>query len=215
MQLHLEHLIPEPLQSRVEAGQPSDIWNVERTLAQGERVLLQAPSGKGKSTLIHILYGLRNDYSGNARWEGRPLKQLTDKDWAEMRSRMLSIVFQDLRLFNDLTIEENLILKQALTTSHTIAEAKAWTEELGLSGKWEQKAGTLSYGERQRVALVRSLLQPFRWLLLDEPFSHLDSDNIRKAATLIERQVMRQSAGMIVVDLEDNDWFSYTAKLLL
>ena len=86
---------------------------------------------------------------------------------------------------------------------------------LGLDGKWNQKAETLSYGERQRVAIIRSLLQPFKWLLLDEPFSHLDNENTHKAATLIWNRVQELNAGMMVVDLEDNEWFPYTRKLLL
>ena len=86
---------------------------------------------------------------------------------------------------------------------------------LGLEHKWQQRADTLSYGERQRVAIVRSLLQPFQWLLLDEPFSHLDDENTRKASPLILEVVKKQQAGVLLVDLEDNSWFPYTRKLLL
>jgi putative ABC transport system ATP-binding protein len=102
-----------------------------------------------------------------------------------------------------------------LTNTVTTEQDKEWLSLLGLDGKWNQKAETLSYGERQRVAIVRSLLQPFKWLLLDEPFSHLDNENTQKAATLIWNRVQELNAGMMVVDLEDNEWFPYTRKLLL
>ncbi len=214
MQLQLDHIIPEPLKGRL-VQQESEIWNCAQTIAPGEAVFLRAPSGKGKSTFMHILYGLRSDYEGKVLWEGRETGKLDDNQWAALRSRELSIVFQDLRLFGDMSVDENLEIKQSLTGTVTMDQARAWLQLLGLEGKWEQKAETLSYGERQRVAIVRSLLQPFQWLLLDEPFSHLDNENTTKAAGLIWQQVQANKAGMLVVDLEHNDWFPYTRKMLL
>ncbi|MFT4062578.1 MAG: ATP-binding cassette domain-containing protein [Edaphocola sp.] len=214
MQLQLENIIPEPLKDRV-GQQPSDVWQARQELNSGELVFFRAPSGKGKSTFIHILYGLRKDYAGAAKWDNKLAAAFDDNDWARMRSQKLSIVFQDLRLFGELTVEENLALKQSLTNDVPLDTARQWLEALGLKDKWHQRADTLSYGERQRVAIVRSLLQPFDWLLLDEPFSHLDDDNSKKAATLIMQRVGALKAGLVVVDLENNDWFPYTRKLLL
>jgi ABC-type lipoprotein export system ATPase subunit len=214
MQLQLKNIVPEPLKGRVD-GQHSDVWNKEQTIVPGERIFFQAPSGKGKSTFMHILYGLRSDYEGIATWEGNNIAQQKPEQWAGWRSKELSIVFQDLRLFGDLSVEENIGIKQSLTNTIDMNQAKSWLELLGLGGKWHQKGDTLSYGERQRVAIVRSLLQPFQWLLLDEPFSHLDNENSRKAAALIWEQVQVRNAGMLVVDLEDNEWFPYTRKMIL
>lgn len=214
MQLQLHHIVPEPLKSRL-SQQDSDVWDKEQTITPGEIVFFQAPSGKGKSTFMHILYGLRNDYAGKALWDGKEIATQDDEQWAGLRSKELSIVFQDLRLFGDLSVEENLAIKQSLTNSVDMEQVKDWLALLGLEGKWQQKAETLSYGERQRVAIVRGLLQPFKWLLLDEPFSHLDKDNSAKAAALIWEQVQARNAGMLVVDLEDNTWFPYTRKMLL
>lgn len=214
MQLKLQQIVPEPLKSRL-GQQDSDVWNNEQTITPGEVVFFRAPSGKGKSTFMHILYGLRHDYTGKAFWDDKEAGKQNDEQWAALRSKELSIVFQDLRLFGDLSVAENLAIKQSLTGSVDMEQARAWLQLLGLEGKWEQKAETLSYGERQRVAIVRCLLQPFQWLLLDEPFSHLDNENTQKAAGLIWQQVQARKAGMLVVDLEDNDWFPYTRKLLL
>jgi putative ABC transport system ATP-binding protein len=214
MQLQLRSIIPEPLKSRM-GQQHSDVWGKVQDIQAGEKIFFRAPSGKGKSTFMHILYGLRNDYSGKAMWDNKDVAEHKDDQWADLRSKDLSIVFQDLRLFGDLTIEENMGIKQALTNTVTTEQVKEWLSLLGLDGKWSQKAETLSYGERQRVAIVRSLLQPFKWLLLDEPFSHLDNENTQKAATLIWNRVQELKAGMMVVDLEDNEWFPYTRKLLL
>lgn len=214
MELQLRNIVPEPLKSRM-GQQHSDVWDQVQDIKAGEKVFFRAPSGKGKSTFMHILYGLRTDYTGKALWDNKDVAQQKDDQWAEMRSKDISIVFQDLRLFGDLTVEENIGIKQALTNTVTTEHAKHWLQLLGLEGKWHQKAETLSYGERQRVAIIRSLLQPFRWLLLDEPFSHLDNENTQKASALIWERVQELNAGMMVVDLEDNSWFPYTRKMLL
>jgi putative ABC transport system ATP-binding protein len=86
---------------------------------------------------------------------------------------------------------------------------------LGIYEKKVSLASTLSYGERQRVAIIRSLLQPFDWLLMDEPFSHLDNMNIEKAVNLIGEVVATNNAGLLLADLEKNDYFRYHKKLFL
>lgn len=213
MQLELKNIIPEPLKGRSFAG--SDIWGKDCSVSSGERIFLRAPSGKGKSTFIHILYGLRNDFSGTAYWGGQAIKQQHADAWSEWRSTKLSIVFQDLRLFDELTVAENLHIKQVLAPETSMELAKEWVAALGLRDKWEQAAATLSYGERQRIAIIRALLQPFQWLLLDEPFSHLDNDNIRKAAALIEGRLEAQHAGLIMADLEAESRLAFDRRMLL
>jgi ABC-type lipoprotein export system ATPase subunit len=214
MLLKIERLLPTPLASRADALQ-SEIWKSDQVFEPQDIVFLRAPSGKGKSTFMHMLYGLRNDYSGKVYWSQQEAQLQSDAQWAEWRSGPLSIVFQDLRLFDSLTVAENIQIKQALAADVTEQQVKEWLAYLGLEQKWNQKAQLLSYGERQRVALMRSLIQPFEWLLLDEPFSHLDNDNIIKCAEIITQRVATRKAGMMVVDLELNTYFSYTRTLVL
>lgn len=213
MQLHLRNLVPHPLKEHDLSA--SAIWGREVAVAPGDQVFFKAASGKGKSTFMHILYGLRTDFSGDALWAQHSVKEVDPARWAHWRSTELSLVFQDLRLFPELTVGENLLLKQGLQARVPTAEIKHWAGLLGIGDKWEQSAGTLSYGEQQRVAIIRALLQPFKWLLLDEPFSHLDREHAGKAAGLISEQVAQQQAGLLMVDLEENDWFAYTHTLLL
>lgn len=214
MNIILKKVVPEPIKDRL-SETPSDVWGKDLVISNDQRILFRAPSGKGKSTFVHILYGLRKDFNGNAQWENENIVVQTEKGWSQWRSKELSIVFQDLRLFPELTIAENMSIKLALGSDVNEEQIKKWLTFLGLEKKWGQKAETLSYGERQRVAIVRSLIQPFVWLLLDEPFSHLDNENIAKASKIIWDRVQQLNAGMLVVDLEDNDWFAYTQKLLL
>jgi ABC-type cobalamin/Fe3+-siderophores transport system ATPase subunit len=88
-------------------------------------------------------------------------------------------------------------------------------EALGIADRADRPAATLSYGEQQRVSIIRALLQPFSWLLMDEPFSHLDEANTTLAAKLIDSVVMRNGASFLLADLDDNTHFSYTQKLSL
>jgi ABC-type phosphate/phosphonate transport system ATPase subunit len=92
-------------------------------------------------------------------------------------------------------------LKLALTNKVTLAQAEQWLARLGLEGFLDRKCQTLSYGQQQRVAIVRALCQPFEWLLLDEPFSHLDEQNANIALELIQEVCASQNAGLIVTSL--------------
>lgn len=211
MHLRLQQVLPHPLKE----NDRSEAWNKDWSLASGEQLFLRAASGKGKSSFIHILYGLRNDYSGAVLWGNKEIKSNTPEEWALLRQKQLSIVFQDLRLFDELTVLENIAIKQNLTANQDLEKSIKRLRNLGLESKLNQKAGTLSYGEKQRVAIVRALVQPFAWLLLDEPFSHLDDKNIEKAALLIQEVIKENSAGLIMVDLEDNNWFEFGKKMVL
>lgn len=193
----------------------SGIWDTEVSFEKRKNYLITAPSGKGKSTFLHILYGLRDDYEGEATYEGRNLREVTAEEWAEMRCSTSSIVFQDLRLFLDLSIRENLLLKNQLTGALPEDRIRNMTEKLGIADLWDKQASTLSYGQRQRVAIIRSLCQPFNYLFLDEPFSHLDEENIRIASALIRERCEECGAGMLHVSLGEAYFFDYQATYSL
>jgi putative ABC transport system ATP-binding protein len=76
-------------------------------------------------------------------------------------------------------------------------------------------AAACSYGEQQRAAILRALVQPFQWLILDEPFSHLDNINRNKAIALISSVAKEQNAGIILLDLEPDNYFPYHHQLQL
>ena len=87
--------------------------------------------------------------------------------------------------------------------------------ELGIENKWGQKCGLLSMGQQQRVAIIRALAQPYEWLILDEPFSHLDEENTRLCLRLINERTTEQGAGFVLTSLGDNHGFSYDYTLKL
>lgn len=215
MQIELKQIIPIPLKDKF-LQRNSGLWNKPVLFNQGEWIKIKAPSGTGKTTFIHTLYKLRYDYSGQVLYDGKDVKDITGDELAHVRQQKISIVFQDLRMFPNLTARENIELKRVLQTpfyENTVIDEMA--EELGVSHILEQRAGLCSYGEQQRIAIIRSLIQPFDWLLMDEPFSHLDNDNISKARTLIAEECKKRNAGFILTDLDDDSYFDYTETLLL
>lgn len=214
MRLSLEKLIPVPLKDRINEYN-SWIWNQELVFNSGERISIQAPSGTGKTTLIHFLYGLRKDYEGKIYWSALNMSAINTEQLSQIRASYVSVIFQDMRLFPELTAWENLEVKRRLTNTVSEYDAEKWIERLGLKDKLDRPARTLSYGEQQRVAIVRALLQPFEWLIMDEPFSHLDHANRQRAIALIREVADHHRAGIILADLEDNDFFTYSRKLLL
>lgn len=182
-------------------GLVSDVWNEEITLHKGHYYLLEANSGKGKSTFCSYLIGYRRDFDGNILFDEQNINALTIKDWAEIRTRHVSYLFQELRLFPELTALENVLIKNNMTHFKTKAQILDWFEELGVADKVNVKIGQMSFGQQQRVALIRSLVQPFDFLLADEPISHLDDDNSNVMGQVLLREAIHQGAGVIVTSI--------------
>ena len=137
------------------------------------------------------------------------------EDLAHHRKDHLSIVFQDLRLFPEQTVMENLEIKRQLNPFHPPEKIKEMANRLGIEDKLNSTCNTCSYGEQQRIAIIRSLLQPFEFLLLDEPFSHLDDNNAQKAMALMLEEARARNAAIIFADLERIDFYPYTRLLHL
>ncbi|MFY0253107.1 ATP-binding cassette domain-containing protein [Chitinophaga sp. 30R24] len=210
MQIQLHHLMPIPLQDKFRQ-RPSDIWNQEVTFKPGTFVKIKAPSGTGKTTLIHYLYHIRYDYTGDVQINARSWQTYNKNEIAQLRQQDISIVFQDLRLFEQLTARENIALKRVMQPKPYASAGKIdeMAARLNITHILEQSGKTLSYGERQRVAIIRALIQPFQWLLMDEPFSHLDEDNTQRAAALIADECKARNAGFILTDLDNDHHFPY------
>ena len=211
-QIRLQNIEPAPLRGFFDGSQ---IWAQIVSFEKGNKYLVYAPSGKGKTTFLHILYGLRNDFEGSVLYNDIPISNLTIDDWSQIRQSDLSIVFQNLRLFPELTAYHNIQLKNQLTQNKTRLEIEGLAEDLGIKALLEKPVAQLSFGQKQRVAIIRSLCQPYSFLLLDEPFSHLDPENRSKAISIVRKDAERQGAGIILVNLEEEDVFENEIRLRL
>ena len=213
MDIQFDQVMPHPLAS-IQHGNDS-IWGDSVMLKAGHKILLNASSGKGKSTFTMSVMGLRNDYNGTIRMDGRDIKQFSIDEWVAYRQNKLSVVFQDLQLFPNLSVAENLLLKNQLTDFKTENEIREFLDTLEIGHKWDEPCRLLSMGQQQRVAIVRALCQPFEFLILDEPFSHLDDRNSKISLELIAKEASKQNAGFVLTSLDDDDTFPYDYELKL
>ena len=160
--------------------------------------LIEAASGTGKSSLCSYIYGYRNDYQGIINFDETNIRAYSVKQWVDLRKHSLSMLFQDLRIFTELTALENVQLKINLT-----------------GYKKNVKAGKLSFGQQQRVAFIRAFCQPFDFLFLDEPISHLDDENSRIMGEIIIDEAGKQSAGVIATSIGKHIELPYKQVLQL
>jgi ABC-type lipoprotein export system ATPase subunit len=213
MKIEFKDIMPEPLANFPHG--PQSIWGKSFALNPGERILLNASSGKGKSTFTFITFGLRYDYSGAIEFDGKDVRNLSLNKWTAIRQSKISVIFQDLQLFPTYTVRENLLLKQQLNPHCSEDEIRGMLERLGIGDKWNQRCGILSQGQQQRVAIIRALLQPFEWLIMDEPFSHLDQENTRIAFDLITEVADKQKAGFVLTSLGETLNYPFSNELNL
>ena len=114
----------------------SDVWHKDVELERGHFYLIEAASGTGKSSLCSYVYGYRNDYQGIICFDDNNIRNLNVKQWVELRKKSLSMLFQDLRLFTELTAMENVLLKNSLTGFKKKKEIKDLFFELGIGERW-------------------------------------------------------------------------------
>ena len=213
MQIQLQQLAPTFIEEEKIAG--SQVWNSNVVFQPGEKIQVIAPSGKGKTSFIHFLYGMRKDYTGAVLYDDKNISSFNAENFASYRQHYTSIVFQDLRLFTEQTVLQNLEIKRQLDPYHAGSRIVEMADRLGIGSKLSKPCRTCSYGEQQRIAIIRSLQQPFDFLLLDEPFSNLDDANRKLAMELIEEEAGLRKACIILADLKKTDHYNATKTLNL
>lgn len=197
--IQFHSVLPQVFSQRTDLE--SEIWNQDVSFEKGHLYLVEADSGKGKSTFCSYILGYRRDYSGSVRFDNEVTAQYQVKDWVEMRKRHISHLFQELRLFPELTAMENVEIKNKITDFQSKEQILKWFDMLGIADKVDAKIGRMSFGQQQRVAMIRSLCQPFDFILADEPISHLDDNNSRIMGDIMMTEAKRQGAGVIVTSI--------------
>ncbi len=191
-----------------EVNEKSEIWNADLTFIKGKSYLIHASSGKGKSSFFKMLCALNSDYSGQISFEEQDLKKVNISKLSDFRKNKWSLVFQDLALFLHLKAFENLVTPIPENTYDLICD-------LGMQDKMENQVATLSYGERQRLAIIRALSKPYDFLIMDEPFSHLDKSLRTIAWNHIIEDVKNKNGALILLDLHDNPEFKVDYRMAL
>ena len=195
-----QSVVPQVFESQKEALH-SEVWNHELIFEKGKLYLIEAASGRGKSTFCSYVLGYRHDYSGQVLFNDVPTSTFKVRDWVEARRLHISHLFQELRLFPELTAFENIVIKNKLTNFKSQKQIATWFEQLGIADKMHERIGRMSFGQQQRVALIRALVQPFDFLLVDEPISHLDDKNAAVMAEMMMKEAREQGAGVLVTSI--------------
>ena len=170
-QITLSQVLPEVFRERTDLV--SEVWRQELSLERGKHYLIEASSGAGKSSFCSFVYGWRGDYSGRIAFDGQDIRALSASAWGRIRRESLSFLFQDMRLFGELTAWDNVWIKNQLTGHNARQTIDGYFEALCIAD----------------------------FLLLDEPISHLDEANGRTLAGLITAEATAQGASVIVTSV--------------
>jgi len=197
--ISLDNTLPRVFLGRTDIE--SEIWRKQVTFERGKTYLVEAQSGTGKSSLCSFIIGHRNDFDGKILFDGKESCKYSIADWITLRQKHISLLFQELRLFPELTAMENIEIKNSLTHFKAKKEIEQWFEALGIAEKMQSPVRLMSFGQQQRVAMIRALVQPFDFLLADEPISHLDDENSRMMANIMTEEAKRQGAGIIITSI--------------
>jgi putative ABC transport system ATP-binding protein len=181
-------------------GEVTALAGVNAEIRQGEYVAIMGPSGSGKSTLLNLLGTLDRPTSGELYFEGEPLSRLRDLDG--FRARKIGFVFQSFYLLPTLTAVENVqipMFETKLPAGERAKKAKALLESVGMGHRINHLPMQLSVGERQRVAIARSLANDPPLLLADEPTGNLDSRSGNDVLNLFDQLHREHGKTLIVI----------------
>jgi putative ABC transport system ATP-binding protein len=191
------------LKKEYDDGRIQALRGVDLQVARGEFLTISGPSGSGKSTLLQLLGGLDEPSSGEVFYRGSSLSGRFDLD--AYRSRRVGFVFQAFHLLPALRVLDNVqipMLEGRLGTRERRQKAEALLEEVGMTHRLRQYPNQLSAGERQRVAIARSLANDPEILLADEPTGNLDSENSARIMALLIGIQSQRSMTIVVVTHE-------------
>jgi|TARA_B100000242_G_scaffold10311_1_gene6647 putative ABC transport system ATP-binding protein len=165
------------------------------SLDNGSHLIISGPSGSGKSTLINLMSGLYRPTSGHVSFESNDYSKLTDKDIDEMRAKNFGLIFQRLHLIKHLTVEQNILLG---FNKIKLPNIEKLIEDIGLTAKKKQLAKDLSFGESQRVAIARGVVNNPKIIFADEPTSSLDDENTTRVLKLISAQANKNKSSIVI-----------------
>lgn len=188
---------------------PVDVLKgINLAVEKGAFIVIVGPSGAGKSTLLHILGGLDSPTEGRVILEEQDLYSLKDMEISRVRNEQIGFVFQFYHLLSEFTVRENVFMPALIAKGPKLkakslkANALELLREVGLTDRLAHFPNQLSGGEKQRVAIVRALINNPSLLLCDEPTGNLDSQTGSEIVALIKK--INQDNKMSVVLVTHN-----------
>lgn len=184
--------------------------------AKGEHMLLLGESGKGKTTLLHLLAGLLTPTAGSVRLNEKEMNRMNGRELDHFRGQNIGIVFQTSHFVQSLSVQDNLVLPQFLSGRKVDRKrASEVLARLNLADKLKKGTSQLSVGEQQRVAIARAIINSPSLILADEPTSALDDKNAAEVIRLLEEQATTTNSALVIVthDKRLKDRFSKSIEL--
>jgi ABC-type lipoprotein export system ATPase subunit len=186
------------------AGAVNVLKGISLEVARGESLAIIGPSGSGKSTLLNIIGTLDRATSGEVNLAGQDLNRLDDNQLAAVRNRQIGFVFQAHHLLPQCTVLENVLVPTLAGAKGDLRRtaperAGRLLQRVGLGERTHHRPGEISGGERQRVAVVRALINQPQLLLADEPTGALDRAAAEQLAQLLLELNREEGVTLIVV----------------
>ena len=165
------------------------------SVSKSKHLIISGSSGSGKTTLMNLMSGLLKPTSGFISFEDNDFSKLTEENIDQIRSKNFGFIFQRLHLIKHLTVEQNILLGLNKDQSPNIDKL---LDDIGLKNKHTQLAKNLSFGESQRVAIARGIINSPKVIFADEPTSSLDDKNTKKVLELIFFQAKKNNSTIII-----------------
>ena len=174
--------------------------DINMTVASGDFVAVEGPSGMGKSTLLYVIGTLLKADDGKIFFDGKDVMSMTDREQTTLRGEKIGFLFQDSSLIQALTLRENLEFAQTLGGKRKADPAKIdeMLERVGLSDRAGFLPYQLSGGQRRRAMVARSLIHAPSLILADEPTNDLDDLWAEKVVSLLQEEANRGAAVVMV-----------------
>jgi len=201
---------------RFSYGKGTDFLFPDIAAAKGEAVLITGGSGKGKTTLLHILGGLLRPQSGEVIVGDTSIATLQDDKLDRYRGKNVGLVLQQSHFVASLTVLENVVLASWLATGkQATAKAVQLLEQLDLKSQMDKLPSRLSIGQQQRVSIARAIINEPKLLLADEPTSSLDDENAINVADMLTVLAKQSGSSLVIVthDQRLKDRFSKQINL--
>lgn len=166
----------------------------------GDALLITGASGKGKTTLLHLLAGILTPTSGEIKIGDTNIAGLSGKKLDAFRGKKIGIVFQQSHFVQSLTVLENILLAAWLSGNRLNPErANTLLDKLNMADQAGKRTAKLSQGQQQRVSIARAVMNYPSLILADEPTSSLDDEHCIKVAILLREQAMSANAALVIV----------------
>lgn len=195
----------------------SIINNINYTFETSKINLITGPSGSGKTTLLYALGGLLNSVEGDIHIDKTKLYSLTEKDRDKFRKENISMIFQNLNLFSFLNVEDNILMpyyiKRKDIGSKVRTRLKDYLEKFELGDIRDKSITSLSGGEQQRVAIIRSVIDNPKIILCDEPTASLDKKNTDRFMSMLT-DIVKEIDSTVIISTHDEQVCRYGGNRL-